>query len=96
MKQGRRRIVLTPHFKQRWRERIGEDGEGVMRRVLQSALLEKVSLHHRFHYFSVDIRGRRAVFAVDLTGSYGFVTVLGRGMKVEGVDEDEGANSKVN
>ena len=87
--------MLTPHFKQRWRERIGEDSEGIMRRVLQSALLEKTALHHRFHYFSVDIRGRRAVFAVDMTGEYSFVTLLAKGMRVEGVDEDEGADSKV-
>ena len=95
MKQGRRKIILTPHFKQRWRERINDnteikDKEGTMRRVLHAALLEKTALHHRQHYFTVDIRGRKAVFSVDMTGEYCFVTILGKGMKVEGIDEDCG------
>lgn len=87
MRQGKRKIHLTPHFRKRWRERIGEDTEATMRRVLHAALLEKSALRHRYHYFTLDVRGRRAVFSVDMTGFYVFVTILQVGMKVEGVSQ---------
>ena len=86
MKRGRRRIVITPHFKARWRERIGHESEAAMKRTLHTALLEKSALKHRYHYFTVEIRGRQAVFSVDAAGFYVFVTLLAVGMKVEGVD----------
>lgn len=51
MKQGKRKILLRPHFKQRWHERINsgtdyKDSDNTMRRVLHSALLEKAATHH--------------------------------------------------
>lgn len=84
MRKGRRRIIITPHFRARWRERIGDESEAAMKRTLHAALLEKAALKHRYHYFTVEIRGRQAVFSVDAYG-YVFVTVLAVGMKVEGV-----------
>ena len=88
MEAGRRKIHLTPHFRKRWRERIGEDTEATMRRVLHAALLEKSAIGHRYHYFTLDVRGRRAVFSVDMTGFYCFVTVLQVGMRAKGVTNE--------
>lgn len=83
MKKSKRRIVLMPHFRKRWREAIGPDSDGVIKNRLRSALVNK-TIWGTDGAFAVEIDGCKAICTIDPTLEWAFLTLLRPGMDLKG------------
>lgn len=82
MKTGKRKVVLTTHFLNQWRERMDNSRPGQIKHRLRDALNNK-PIFGIDGGFAVKILGRTAVCVIDYCGSWVFITLLDIDMNIK-------------